>query len=71
MGISYRLRVNDDKQSHLKCWRQKWNYSVPTENKKGFQSLETLVFARSGNWTRTSDLRVMSLNHYFFFECEA
>ncbi len=38
--------------------------SVPIEIKKGFQSLETLVFASSGNWTRTSDLRVMSPTSY-------
>ncbi|WP_339916919.1 hypothetical protein [Yeosuana marina] len=37
-------------------------YSVPIEIKKGSQSLETLVITSSGNWTRTSDLRVMSLN---------
>ena len=39
-------------------------YSVPYEIKKGSQSLETLVFASSGNWTRTSDLRVMSPTSY-------
>jgi hypothetical protein len=35
-------------------------YSVLDTIKKGLQSLETLVIPSSGNWTRTSDLRVMS-----------
>jgi hypothetical protein len=31
--------------------------------KKGFTFLRSLVFSSSGNWTRTSDLRVMSLDN--------
>ena len=40
-------------------------YSVLCEIKKGSQSLETLDFTSSGDWTRTSDLRVMSSNLSF------
>ena len=37
-------------------------YSVLDTIKKGLQSLETLVIPSSGNWIRTSDLRVISPN---------
>ena len=56
-------------QKHQIFWKKTkkfgfCTYSVPMAKKKGPRFLGSLVFASSGDWTRTSDLRVMSPTSY-------